>query len=127
MDTPSFEHIYDLALQLSAEDRLRLIEELSASSPQLSAKMILDTLDEHSLALQNLGVERIGLFGSYARGDARLDSDIDLLVHMSDPHYSYWALLDVQAYFEKLFTPKDALKPGIRQNILNEVVYAKRT
>jgi len=29
---------------------------------------------------QRYGVERVTLFGSYARGDARIDSDIDLLI-----------------------------------------------
>ena len=29
---------------------------------------------------QRYGVERVTLFGSYARGEARLDSDIDLLI-----------------------------------------------
>jgi len=30
--------------------------------------------------LQAVGVRRAGLFGSYARGDARTDSDVDVLI-----------------------------------------------
>jgi len=33
---------------------------------------------------QHVGVERIGLFGSYARGDACEESDIDFAVEMRD-------------------------------------------
>src|SRR5262249_38656963 len=113
-----------------AEERLRLIEELTASTPGLDATVILETLSHHLPALRDLGVAKIGLFGSYARGDARLDSDIDLLVYMADEHYSYSDLFDVQAYLQNLFTPKldlvpeDSLKPRIRTHILDEVIYA---
>ncbi len=31
------------------------------------------------------GAERVGVFGSYARGEARPDSDLDLMVWFSDP------------------------------------------
>ena len=34
---------------------------------------------------ERLGLERVWLFGSYARGQARGDSDIDLLVNDDDP------------------------------------------
>lgn len=34
---------------------------------------------------QKYGVERIAIFGSYAQGTARTDSDVDILVHLSRP------------------------------------------
>lgn len=40
---------------------------------------------------RSLGFERVWLFGSYARGCARPDSDIDLLVDASDPAVSRMA------------------------------------
>lgn len=45
---------------------------------------ILDFLRAHKGELQErFGVTKIGLFGSYARGDAREDSDIDVAVGLS--------------------------------------------
>ena len=35
---------------------------------------------------QQFGVLRIGLFGSYARGNAHENSDIDIAVEMRDEH-----------------------------------------
>jgi uncharacterized protein len=131
MAAPSFEQVYDLALRLSAEERRRLIEELSTSPPSLSAGAILKTLNDHAAEIRAMGVAKIGLFGSYARGDARLDSDIDILVVMANPGYSYFDLFGVQEYLEKLFGvkvdlgPEDALKPAIRPHIMSEVIYAE--
>lgn len=34
---------------------------------------------------QQLGIERIGLFGSFARGEAGADSDIDIIVSLEKP------------------------------------------
>lgn len=44
------------------------------------------TFDREALArlCQRLGVRRLEVFGSFARGDARPDSDIDLLVDLPE-------------------------------------------
>ncbi|MBN2646142.1 MAG: nucleotidyltransferase family protein [Desulfuromonadaceae bacterium] len=36
--------------------------------------------------LKQYGASRIGIFGSYARGEATEDSDLDLLVEFSEQH-----------------------------------------
>jgi predicted nucleotidyltransferase len=47
---------------------------------------ILTFLQEHKNELrEHYGVTLLGLFGSYARGDAREDSDIDLVVELEQP------------------------------------------
>lgn len=40
--------------------------------------------------LEKYGVKSAGLFGSYARGDARADSDIDILVSLGPKPLSLW-------------------------------------
>jgi uncharacterized protein len=73
-------------------------------------------------------VEKIGIFGSYARGQEYNDSDVDILVTFSDS--IGWEFIDLQEYLQEilgltvdLVTIK-ALKPQLRDSILNEVVYA---
>ena len=95
----------------------------------LSAQEILDTLDRHADSLRELGALRIGLLGSIVRGDARPDSDIDLLVTLSDNRFDTYC--NVLFFLEDLFNskidlvPEDDLKPRIRSRILSEVRYAE--
>lgn len=47
--------------------------------------MILDYLTKHKKAFQErYNIEKIGLFGSYARGEAYEKSDIDILYSLKD-------------------------------------------
>ena len=73
-------------------------------------------------------VKRIGIFGSYGRGEAKENSDIDILVEFSEP--VGWEFIDLKEFLESkleakvdLMTKKE-LKPQIKDRILNEVVYA---
>ena len=43
-------------------------------------KQIVDLLNQNSQRLEELGVKRIGVFGSFVRGEQTDKSDIDLLV-----------------------------------------------
>ncbi len=53
--------------------------------------------------LRNLGIRRIGIFGSTARGDARQDSDVDLLVEFAEGKKSFDAFMDVADLLEAGF------------------------
>jgi predicted nucleotidyltransferase len=46
---------------------------------------ILSQIQDNQAPLKTLGLRRLGLFGSFVRNDARLDSDVDILVE------SMWA------------------------------------
>jgi uncharacterized protein len=126
----TFSEVYQLALTLDPDERQRLIEALTGSPSGLTADYILATLADHAPKLRAMGVRRIGLFGSHVRGEARLDSDIDLLVEMDQVRYSLFDVLRIGVYLEDVFRrkvdviPHDGIKPAARQNILQEVVYA---
>jgi len=72
----------------------------------------------------------MGVFGSFARGDQRKNSDIDILVEFSKP-IGFFEFLEVEEYLSKILGKKvdlvtnNALKPAIRQDILNDVVYVQ--
>ncbi|MGH6886261.1 MAG: nucleotidyltransferase family protein [Geminicoccales bacterium] len=54
---------------------------------------VIRTIREHEAGLRALGVAKLWLFGSLARGDARRRSDVDVLV--SVPSAQEFSLLDL--------------------------------
>jgi predicted nucleotidyltransferase len=60
---------------------------------------------------QRYGVQKIALFGSYARGEQTPQSDLDLLVHLEKPiGFGFFELWD---YLESILGIKvDLLTPG---------------
>lgn len=63
---------------------------------------VLALLSEHKPVLaERFGVRRLALFGSFARGTARADSDVDVLVAFDNPPDSN-QFFGVQFYIEDL-------------------------
>jgi len=50
----------------------------------LTADDILGALAEHRERIRSLGVRRIGVFGSFARGEEHEESDIDILIEFKE-------------------------------------------
>jgi len=78
----------------------------------------------------SLGIEKVGIFGSYIRGEAKPHSDIDILIDVApDSSLTLFSLIDLeQRLSEKLKTKTDLvirsdLKPNIGERILSEVEY----
>lgn len=76
---------------------------------------------------ERYGVESIGIFGSYVRGEAEPESDLDVLVEFSTPPSLFQFVRMKDELSELLGVPvdlvmKSALKPGIGAMILREVV-----
>jgi predicted nucleotidyltransferase len=74
-------------------------------------------------------VRRIGVFGSVARGDARPDSDVDLLVEFTDQGDLFDLAAVKRVMQEALGCSVDVvaaggLKPDMREQVLREVRYA---
>jgi predicted nucleotidyltransferase len=73
-------------------------------------------------------VRRLGLFGSYARGEATPESDLDFVVELSDK--SFDAYMDLKNFLEELFRSRvdlitvGSIKPRLLPIIQREAVYA---
>ena len=71
--------------------------------------------------------KRVGIFGSFARGDQRKDSDIDILVEL-DKDIDLLDFIGIQQELEDILGRKvdlveyDTIKPLIRERILKEQV-----
>jgi len=76
---------------------------------------------------EKYSVKEIGIFGSFARGEAKEDSDIDILVEFEKP-IGFFKFLELEEYLSNLIgrevdlVSKKALKPNIGKHILEEVV-----
>jgi predicted nucleotidyltransferase len=90
---------------------------------------ILKELQKNRQAIQGFGVRRIGIFGSYARGEQRGASDMDFLVEFDNATFDNY--FDLKFFLEDLFKRSvdiviaDTIKPRIRSTILEETVYAE--
>jgi len=91
---------------------------------------IIKAIRDNTKEINAFGVKRIGLFGSYAGDRQNAGSDIDILIEFCTGKKGFDNYMELKFYLEKLFhrridlVIKDALKPGIRRNILRDVIYA---
>ena len=73
-------------------------------------------------------VKRIGIFGSYLRGEEKKRSDLDILVEFIEEP-GFFDFLELENYLSKILevkvdlVMKNTLKPLIGKHILKEVIY----
>jgi predicted nucleotidyltransferase len=89
---------------------------------------VIQALQSHRTDLRDRGVKTLALFGSVVRGEARPESDVDLLVEFDRP-VGLFEFLDLKEFLESVLncnvdlgTP-GGLRPRIRQRVLKEAVY----
>ena len=93
----------------------------------LNKDIILTTLEKHQNKLKTYGVKKIGLFGSYARGEQKRGSDIDILVEFDHPTFDNY--MDLKFFLEDTFKRKidlvmrEALIPRMKY-VEKETLYA---
>lgn len=79
--------------------------------------------------LRALGVESIGLFGSFVRAQGREDSDVDLLVEFRPESKTFDNFMDTCFLLEELLgrrvelVTRESLSPYIGPYVLKEVEY----
>lgn len=92
---------------------------------------VIRTIREHAVELRALGVAKLWLFGSLARGEARPDSDVDILIDIVPGRR--FSLLDVAEVRLALcdllgrevgVVIREDLRPRFRNRIADDLVEA---
>ena len=77
----------------------------------------------------NFGVTRIGIFGSFARGENNFSSDLDIVVEMERDKKSIHSFLQLKRYLERETARKvdlgfeHSLKPIVKEKLKNQIIY----
>jgi hypothetical protein len=84
--------------------------------------------DHKTLLRERYNINRIGVFGSYARGDTHSGSDVDVLVEFSEP-ISLIQLVSLENYLSDIVglkvdvVPKEDIRKELKDTILKDAVY----
>jgi len=104
---------------------------MPATKNELTKDQILQYLREHKKELYDkYGVQKIGLFGSYAQGIAGANSDIDIAVEITKNKKTLHNFLSLKRDLEKIFGKEvdlgieNNLKPLIKEKVEREIIYA---
>lgn len=88
-------------------------------------------LKEHKAeVVMKYKITEIGIFGSFARGEQKRRSDVDILVEFDERNIpGLLKLIEMEIYLEKLLRKKvdlvikSGIRPELKKSILKEVVY----
>ena len=90
---------------------------------------VLTLLQGHQAHFSDLGVKRLGLFGSFVRGQQNPDSDVDVLVEFLPGCKTFDNFIQLVFFLEALFdrrvelVTRESLSPFLGPHILREVEY----
>ena len=92
---------------------------------------VLEILRAHESDLRRMGVAHAAVFGSVARGEARAESDIDVLVDLDENRsMGVFEYARLKLYINELFdgssdvVNRRTLKPLLQADILRDTVHA---
>jgi uncharacterized protein len=95
----------------------------------LTRQQALAELRRHKSAFEReFGVTRLGIFGSVARGDARADSDVDVVVELREP--DLFALVHIKETLSSdlrrsvdIVSYRERMNEFLKSRIREEAVY----
>ncbi|MBI4687586.1 MAG: nucleotidyltransferase family protein [Nitrospirae bacterium] len=92
-------------------------------------KEVSNILLSHKKEIEEFGVKRIGLFGSFAKGKQKRESDVDLLVEFISGKKNFRNFIYLAFFLEDLLHRKvelvtpESLSPYLKPHILKEIKY----
>lgn len=108
-----------------------VLHETATRRRTLDRRAVLELFAEERERLRSLGVRRIGLFGSVLRGEARPESDIDVVVDFDPARKSFDAFVELASWLESLLgrelelVTTEGLSPYISPGILEEAEFVR--
>jgi hypothetical protein len=96
------------------------------NTPVQTKDEILMRLQDHEAQLRKLGVRRMGLFGSFVRGQQAPDSDVDVLLEFEPGEKTFDKFMQISFLLEEILgrpvelVTTEALSPYLGPHILNE-------
>jgi predicted nucleotidyltransferase len=97
----------------------------SATIAPMERDHAIATLKAHEAELKQLGVQRLYLFGSTARGEARDASDVDLFFDYEEGKFGLFDLMDVQEFTSRILSrPADVMTRDSIHKVLRPCVEA---
>ena len=105
------------------------VEKREIQETKTTKEYILNFLKQNRLTLEDkFGVTKIGLFGSYARNEATLNSDIDIAVEIESRN-SFRSFFSLLHFLEDGLNSKidlgieSSIKPIAKTTILKDIIY----
>lgn len=96
----------------------------------MASEYVLEYLNRNKDYIKNkYGITKIGLLGSYARGEETEQSDIDIVIEMDKSKKNIHTFFAFKRELEEALGKKidlgleGAIKPVIREDIKKEIVY----
>lgn len=90
---------------------------------------IIEVLHRNLDSLRDYNVQRLAIFGSYARGDENEESDVDILVAFKEGHTTFRNYTGLKLYLESLFekevdlVSQKSVKKELLPHILKDAIY----
>src|SRR3989344_4333274 len=94
-------------------------------------QQILDLLKENRETLGKLGVNRIGVFGSFVTGEQNAQSDVDLVVEFNKGQKNFHNFMGTASFAENLLGRKvdlltpQSISPYLASHIEKEIEYVQ--
>ena len=104
-------------------------QDIKKRTKNQTIERILKLLQHNIGEIRKFGVRRIGLFGSWVRGEGKPESDIDVLVEFD--HSTFDRYMELKFFLEELFGRNvdlvlaETLKKQIKPKIMREVLYVQ--
>jgi predicted nucleotidyltransferase len=89
---------------------------------------VINRLKTHADAIRAFGVTELYLYGSAARDEVGVESDIDLFVDVDYDRFGFVAFMDLREFMRNVFgrrvdlTTRNALHPDLKEDIVRSAI-----